>query len=132
MIKRTRMNRRQFTTAAAAASVAASSTFAVPNIMKAQDAVTLRYVLWDTNQQPAYREVADTFTEANPNITIEIEQLGWDDYWTSLQTGMVSGDVPDVFTNDLSRYPELAGRNQLVDLQPLVERDGVDVDQYEG
>jgi multiple sugar transport system substrate-binding protein len=132
MIKRTRMNRRQFTTAAAAASVAASTTFAAPNIIRAQDAVTLRYFLWDTNQQPAYQEVADRFTEANPNITIQIEQLGWDDYWTALQTGMVSGDVPDVFTNHLSRYPELAGRNQLVDIQPLVERDGVDVDQYEG
>lgn len=131
MIKRTRLNRRQFTTAAAA-SVAASSTFAVPNIIKAQDAVTLRYFLWDTNQQPAYQEAADTFTEANPNITIQIEQLAYDDYWITLQTGMVSGDVPDVFTNHLSRYPELAGRGQLVDIQPLVERDGVDVDQYEG
>ncbi|HLU34233.1 MAG TPA: sugar ABC transporter substrate-binding protein [Thermomicrobiales bacterium] len=132
MANRYRMNRRQFTTAAAAAGAAASATFAVPNIIKAQDAVTLRYFLWDTNQQPAYQECADKFTEANPNITIQIEQLVWDDYWTALQTGMVSGDVPDVFTNHLSRYPELAGRGQLVDIQPLVERDGVDVDQYEG
>lgn len=128
MASRFRLNRRQFT----AGAVAASATFAVPGIIRAQDAVTLRYFLWDTNQQPAYQECADTFTKANPNITIQIEQLAYDDYWTALQTGMVSGDVPDVFTNHLSRYPELAGRNQLVDIQPLVERDSVDVTQYEG
>ncbi len=98
--------------------------------VSAQDAVTIRYVLWDTNQLPAYQQCADAFTAANPDITVSIEQLGWDDYWTAITTGFISGDAPDVFTNHLAKYPEFVALEQLVDLQPLVERDGVATDIY--
>jgi multiple sugar transport system substrate-binding protein len=96
----------------------------------AQDAVTIRYVLWDTNQLPPYQECAANFMAANPGITVNIEQLGWDDYWTGISTGFISGEAPDVFTNHLAKYPEFAQLEQLVDIQPLVERDGVPTDIY--
>ena len=73
-----------------------------------------------------------TFMAANPNITVEIVQTGWGDYWSNIQTGMVAGTAPDVFTNHLAKYPEFASKNQLVDIQPFVERDGVDTDIYIG
>ncbi|MDQ3614521.1 MAG: extracellular solute-binding protein, partial [Chloroflexota bacterium] len=94
MVMDKKLNRRTIAAAAAAAPFA-------PALLKsaaAQDAVTLRYGLWDANQLPAYQACADAFTEANPNITIEIEQLAWDDYWTNIQTGMLSGSNYDVFT----------------------------------
>lgn len=92
--------------------------------------VTIRYSLWDTNQLPAYEQCAAAFEEANPGIMIDIEQLGWDDYWTAITTGFVTGDTPDVFTNHLAKYPEFMALEQLVDIQPLVERDGVATDIY--
>ena len=49
-------------------------------------AVTIRYVLWDSAQQPAYEACAKAFTAKNPNITVKIEQSGWNDYWTAIQT----------------------------------------------
>jgi len=97
---------------------------------QAQDPVTVRYMLWDTNQLPPYQQCADLFMEENPNINIEIEQLGWDDYWTAITTGFISEDAPDVFTNHLAKYPEFVALEQLVDIQPLVERDGVATDIY--
>lgn len=97
---------------------------------QAQDPVTIRYALWDTNQLPPYQECAAQFTEQNPNIQVNIEQLGWDDYWTAITTGFISGDAPDVFTNHLARYPEFVELGQLVDLQPLVDADGVPTDIY--
>jgi multiple sugar transport system substrate-binding protein len=96
----------------------------------AQDAVTIKYVLWDTSQLPPYQECAANFMAANPNITVEIEQLSWDDYWTGITTGFISGEAPDVFTNHLAKYPEFVALEQLVDIQPLVERDGVATDIY--
>lgn len=98
--------------------------------VSAQDDVTIHYSLWDTNQLPAYQECANVFQENNPGITVEIEQLGWDDYWTGITTGFISGEAPDVFTNHLAKYPEFVELGQLVDLQPLVEEDGVAVDIY--
>lgn len=99
-------------------------------VVQAQDTVTIRYVLWDTNQLPPYEECAAVFMEQNPNIVVAIEQLGWDDYWTAISTGFISGDAPDVFTNHLAKYPEFVALEQLVDIQPLVERDGVATDIY--
>lgn len=123
----TRLNRRSFV----AATAAAAATPALAKTVSAQ-AVTVKYMLWDANQLPAYQAVADAFMEKNPDITIEIEQLGWDDYWTGIQTGMVSGSAPDVFTNHLAKYPEFASKGQLVDIAPLVERDGLDTSIYQG
>ena len=96
------------------------------------EAVTIQYVLWDSAQLPAYQACADAFMAANPNITVNITQSGWDDYWNTIQTGMVAGTAPDVFTNHLAKYPEFAAKEQLVDLQPFVERDGVDLGVYIG
>ena len=64
------------------------------------------YWLWDANQLPAYQACADKFTEANPNVTVKITQLGWDDYWAKLTNGFIAGDAPDVFTNHLAKYLE--------------------------
>jgi multiple sugar transport system substrate-binding protein len=111
----------------AAAPTAASGGAAAP---AADSGVTIRYGLWDANQQPAYQACADEFHKQNPNITVKIEQQGWGDYWSGLQTAMVGGTAPDVFTDHLAKFPEFASKNQLVDIQPLVEKDKVDTNQY--
>jgi multiple sugar transport system substrate-binding protein len=98
--------------------------------VQAQDPVTIRYVLWDTNQLPSYQSCAENFTAENPNIIVNVEQLGWEDYWTGITTGFIGGDAPDVFTDHLAKYPEFVVLEQLVDLQPLIDRDGVATDIY--
>ena len=92
--------------------------------------VTIKYQLWDSAQLPAYQAAADEFMKENPNIKIEITQLGWDDYWTGLQTEMIGGSAGDVFTDHLSKYLDFANKNLLVDLTPYIERDKVDTSIY--
>src|SRR5512147_1069511 len=99
-------------------------------LVSAQDPTPIQYWLWDANQLPAYEQCATDFEAANPGIDVQITQLGWNDYWTGITTGFVSGTAPDVFTNHLAKYPEFVELGQLVDLQPLVERDGVATDIY--
>lgn len=113
---------KQIVTLSAALIVAVSS--------QAQAASTIQYWLWDSNQQPAYQSCATAFTKANPDITIKITQKGWDDYWTGITTGFVSGTAPDVFTNHLAYYPQFAANNQLVDLTPLIAKDKVPTNIY--
>ncbi|MBE7699247.1 sugar ABC transporter substrate-binding protein [Oerskovia sp. Sa1BUA8] len=91
--------------------------------------VTLTYSLWDPNQLPAYQQCTDAFTAAS-GIEVEINQQGWDDYWKTITTGIVSGTAPDVITDHVQYYPELAANGQLLDLQPYVEKDGIDLDRY--
>jgi len=96
----------------------------------AAEPVTIRYVLWDANQLPAYQKVADNFMAKNPDIKIVIGQLGWGDYWNDLQTSMVAGTAADVFTDHLAKYPEFASKGQLLDIAPLVKADGVNTSIY--
>lgn len=92
--------------------------------------VTVRYMLWDPNQLPAYQKVAENFMAKNPGIKIEISQLGWNDYWNDIQTSMVAGSTADVFTNHLAKYPEFAAKGQLLDIEPMVTADNVDTSVY--
>jgi len=92
--------------------------------------VTIKYSMWQANQQPPYQQCADVFMSENPNIKIEISQLNWPDYWANLQTGFTAGAAPDVFTDHLAYYPTFAGKGQVLDIQPFVERDNVDLDVY--
>ena len=94
--------------------------------------VTLRYALWDPNQVPAYQACADQFMAANPLISVEIEQADWVEYWDQLENAMAAGDAPDVFANHLTRLPDLAAAGKILDLEPLMLRDGVDDTIYIG
>jgi multiple sugar transport system substrate-binding protein len=98
----------------------------------AASAVEVKYMLWDSNQLPAYQQCAADFQKANAGITIKITQAGWDDYWTAISTGFISGTAPDVFTDHLAKYPEFAKNNQLVDIAPLIARDKLKTDIYSG
>ncbi|MFD5142465.1 ABC transporter substrate-binding protein [Streptomyces sp. NPDC058401] len=93
--------------------------------------VTLNYALWDDRQLPAYQECADAFTKANPTIKVEISQTAWGEYWTNLTTGLASGTAPDVFTDHVGFYPKFVQSDQLLDLQPYVDKDKIDLGQYQ-
>ncbi|MBT2410673.1 sugar ABC transporter substrate-binding protein [Streptomyces sp. ISL-12] len=92
---------------------------------------TLDYWLWDDLQLPAYQECANVFQKANPGITIKITQTAWTQYWQNLTTEIVSGEAPDVWTDQSTYYPTYADGQQLLDLQPYVERDKVDLSGYQ-
>src|SRR5579872_2044398 len=87
--------------------------------------VGISYWMWDGNQAPVYRKCADKFEVANPGIKITIKQDGWENYWTTLTTGFVSGTAPDVFVNHISKFPELLANGVMVDLTKGIAADKV-------
>lgn len=93
--------------------------------------VTLDYWLWDDNQQASYQACADAFHAANPDITVKITQTAWAQYWQNLTTQLAAGNAPDVWTNQVSYYPQFVTSGQLLDIQPYVEADKVDLGQYQ-
>ena len=116
----------------AAGAALALTVLAVGVPATAQDAPSgeIRYVLWDANQLPAYQKCEAAFEAATPAVNVTIEQLGWDDYWNGIQTGLVSGTAPDVFTNHLAKYPEFANSGAILPLNDWIARDGVDTSIY--
>lgn len=58
---------------------------------------TINYVIWDANALEPYKDVIAAFNEEHPEITVNIQALPWDQYWTKLQTQASSKTLPDVF-----------------------------------
>ncbi len=92
--------------------------------------VELQYWMWDDTQVPAYQQCATQFTKANPNITIKISQAAWGQYWTNLTTQIAAGSAPDVWVDQASYYPQFVKDKQIVDIQPFVTKDNIDLTQY--
>lgn len=93
--------------------------------------ITLDYWLWDDNQKASYQQCADAFHTANPTVTIKITQTAWGQYWQNLTTQLAAGEAPDVWTNQGSYYPQFVTAGQILDIQPYVTADNIDLTQYQ-
>ncbi|NLS85663.1 MAG: sugar ABC transporter substrate-binding protein [Ruminococcaceae bacterium] len=108
----------------AAASTAASST--------AADApVTLKWAVWDIDATTYYQPLIDAYQKANPNVTIEMVDLGSTDYMTVLATQLSGGaDDLDVITvKDIPGYSNLVNLGML---EPLDKLNTTDTSLYGG
>ncbi len=91
--------RRQFVIGSGATAAAAAVALKSSSPTMAQDAVTVRWWHISTveDHQAAFQAVADAYTTANPNVTIEITVLENEAFKTRLTTAMQAGDPPDMF-----------------------------------
>ncbi len=91
---------------------------------------TITYAMWgDTTELANQQKIVDAFKVLNPNITVKVSVSDWDSYWPKLQTDLAGGNAPDVFLMDGPLYPDYQTRDQLLDLSPLIARDGFDTGQ---
>lgn len=89
--------------------------------------VTISYAIWDSGQEKGLRKVADEFEKKNPNIKINIQVTGWNDYWTMLEAAATGGSLPDTFwmhSNEIYRY---GSNKMLLDLNDYI-KESKDVD----
>lgn len=96
----------------------------------AQEKVTITYGIWDSRQEPGLRQIADDFEKANPNIKVDIQVTGWDEYWTMLEAAATGGALPDVFwmhSNEIYKY---AVNDMLLEMDAMIEQDSVDLSKF--
>lgn len=70
------------------------------------------------------------FTEENPAIKVNVSFEGWSDYMIKLPTILAGGVVPDVIHTHRSIHQEYAWRGVLIDLNPYMQRDNVDPEDF--
>lgn len=104
-------------------SAAACGTYSGP-------ATTITYAIWgDTTELANQQKIVDAFEAIDPTITVKVTVADWDTYWDKLQTALAGGNAPDVFLMDGPLFPDYQTRDQLLDLTPLIVRDGFDTSQ---
>jgi multiple sugar transport system substrate-binding protein len=90
----------------------------------------LQVNIWDNNQLAGLQKIADEWT-AISGVSVNINVVDWDNYWTLLEAGASGGEMPDVFwmhSNTAQMYME---NDLLLNLDPFIEADSaIDLSNY--
>ncbi len=94
--------------------------------------VTLRFAVFII---PAwmdfYTEKAQQFHELHPNINVETELVGYEEYFVDMAVQLAAGVGPDlIFVINTVNFPQFADAGYLVPLDSYIERDNVDLSDY--
>lgn len=92
--------------------------------------VTLRYMMWDPNEEVGYKKSIAVFEQQHPNIKVHIEQYPWSQYWQKLQTEMAAGTAPDLFWDHVTYFPTFVANGQLLSLTPYINKDKLNTSIY--
>ena len=96
--------------------------------------ITLKWAIWDQDTTPYWQALKDEYEKKNSNVTIEMVDLGSQDYMTVLATELSgSGSDFDLVTiKDVPGYATLVQKNTLEPLNSYIESAGIDLSQYGG
>ncbi|GAB2622733.1 ABC transporter substrate-binding protein [Pseudactinotalea suaedae] len=83
--------------------------------------VTITYMNFSANggNEENLQAIADAFTAENPDVTVEIETVAYDDYFTSLQTALAGGTASDTFELNYENFVTYAASGALAELSDV-------------
>lgn len=89
----------------------------------AAEPVTITYCNFNSsggNEETLAKMVA-AFEDEHPNIKVEVETIGYDDYFTQMQTRVAGGTAPDCYELNIENFAAYANKGLLAEIS------GVDV-----
>ncbi len=81
----------------------------------------LIFQIWDQGQKAGMEALAKAYTEEHPEVEIEVQALGWDEYWTKLEASAVSNTMPDIFWMHSNQMFKYADAGMLADCTGIVD-----------
>ncbi len=94
----------------------------------AQEPVTLTYAMFSGSgdQEETLNQMIAVFEEKNPDIKIDLQLTGYNDYFTNLATKIGGGNAPDVFEMNMENFLAYMLRGACADLSGL----GIQTENY--
>ncbi|MBV7337599.1 extracellular solute-binding protein [Chloroflexi bacterium TSY] len=103
---------------------------AVGEAASAEEQTNVRFSVWfGQGDIEVWESIIQIFEEVHTDIKVDFEPLAWAQYWQKLQVGLAAGDPPDAIGMGVGVSFDYAGRKQIIPLNPLLERDGVSLEQ---
>lgn len=72
----------------------------------------------------------DAFETKYPNIKVELQTIGYDDYFTQLQTKVSGGNTSDIFELNYENFVAYASAGALYDLNDTIKASGIDLSGF--
>ena len=82
------------------------------------EAVTITYANFNASggNEETLNKMYEAFHEEYPNITVDIETIGFDDYFTQMQTRVAGGTAPDCYELNIENFAAYANKGALAEL----------------
>jgi multiple sugar transport system substrate-binding protein len=80
----------------------------------------LVFQIWDQGQKAGMEAMADAYMEDHAGVTIEVQAVGWDEYWTKLEASATSNSMPDIFWMHSNQIYKYADNGILADCSEIV------------
>lgn len=81
----------------------------------------LIFQIWDQGQKDGMETLAAAYMEEHPDVEIEVQALGWDEYWTKLEASATSNTMPDIFWMHSNQMYKYADAGMLEDCTELID-----------
>lgn len=80
--------------------------------------VTITYCNFNASggKEEVLQQMYEAFHEEYPNITVEIETIGFDDYFTQMQTRVAGGTAPDCYELNIENFSAYANKGVLAEI----------------
>lgn len=81
----------------------------------------LVFQIWDQGQKAGMEAMAEAYVEKHEGVTIEVQAVGWDEYWTKLEASATSNSMPDIFWMHSNQIYKYADNDILADCSDIVD-----------
>lgn len=84
------------------------------------DSGSLIFLIWDSGQKAGMEAMAKAYMDEHPDVSIEVQATGWDEYWTKLEASATSNTMPDVFWMHSNQMFKYADNGYLADCSDII------------
>lgn len=100
------------------ASTSTSGTGETAGQTSQDEPVTITYCNFNASggNEETLQKMYEAFHEEYPNITVEIETIGFDDYFTQMQTRVAGGTAPDCYELNIENFSAYANKGLLAEI----------------
>ena len=92
--------------------------------------ITLRLWHWDSFLADCYNQVGANFTKQHPNMKVAVELTAYGEYSQKVAASIAGGVPPDVVGTIGEHFTNMAGQDQLFDLDAYIQASKFDISDY--
>lgn len=85
------------------------------------DGGDLIFLIWDSGQKAGMEAIAEAYMSEHPDVRIEVQATGWDEYWTKLEGAATSNTMPDIFWMHSNQMFKYADNGYLADCSGIID-----------
>ena len=92
-----------------------------PAVKDPEEEVTIKFTNFNASggHEETLEKMYEAFQEEHPTIKVDIETVGYDDYFTQMQTRVAGGTAPDCYELNIENFAAYAAKGVLAEIKDV-------------